>query len=174
MREYLKKMLIVLVIILSIITISGCSNEAKIPIEKEVSDALKWYYTSCLTEEEIENISTLLYKKYPLATYWRWPFASSCSLDCEKQNPLLEKEIKELISSKYHCDKYIRKMNNDYFVSFKKTDGQLINPWEYKMLGKLSMFNSVTGKEEEHEQEIKFELMESGWNSKRYWINIQR
>lgn len=86
-----------------------------------------------------------------------------------------EQEFNDWKEGKEQCPAS-RKNTADHFVSFKKTDGKKSgDEWEditgesvqeYEMEGILTMFNSETGKNEDHKIRITFEKKESGWEGK--------
>lgn len=188
MKTVLKRSALVLGAAFAVLTLSGCSSnkengeigvlkstdEVKPPTEKEVSDTLQDALATCVPKEELEKKAKSFDEKYPESNFRYDDISMYCSGICAEQKEQEQKEWYEWMGKRVACSDFYRKMTDDRFVLFKKTDGQVNGPGQYKMLGIVTVFNSKTGKEEEHKTTIKFELMESGWDVKASGVNVEK
>lgn len=156
----IKQSLLAAVALLIVTTLAGCSSDTP-PTEKEVSKMLKEFFDTCTPEKQWEEKIHSLGGIPPcedgicggvLPGYCQ---KNSACEEWQKENPPCPSN---------------RVLPNDHFVSFTKTDGKLTTNAEtgYEMLGKLMMFNSATGKNEDQDYSVYFDRREFGWHYLKY------
>lgn len=184
----MKKTLLTLFVFIIFMVFSGCSssqssvednsnditnknkkeeNPLGHPTEKEVTEQLKVYYENCIPGKEWnEKKSSMHDPDYDKrCNSYSQMGDKDLQEECSEKKAAEKEAFKAWADGRSECDDY-RENKEDRFISFKKTDGKEINVFggtDYIMYGTLTMFDSESGKEKEHKEELTFALRESGW-----------
>ena len=177
----LRRSMVIATLVMSVTLLSGCSKGG-FPTEKEVSEALKDAYATCVPYQEWEDRYDAKQKIVkensgvgrcirPWRHVGEWDWAA-CLEEKDRKIKEAQDEFTAWVDGRFRCNK-LRMVNDDRFVSFKKTDGKQVGneyqeygietAQEYKMYGIITRYNAEEDKNEDDDISLKFERRESGW-----------